>query len=52
MAGFKIRGVRVDLDQRRVDSMAKTHSGSGGLLEATFVVHHVMHELGLCRNFR
>ena len=30
--------------------MAETHSGGGGVLEATPVVHYAMHELGLCRD--
>ena len=52
MGGFKICGVHVDLHQRRVDRMAETHSGSGGVLKAAFVVHYAIIVLGLCRNFR
>ena len=35
-----------------VDKWAKTHYRNEGVLEATFVFHYVMHELGLCWNCR
>ena len=33
------------------DKRTNTHSGNGGVLEATFVVHYAMFELGLCWYF-
>ena len=50
--GFEICRMHLDLHQRGVDTWAKTNSRCGGVLEATYVVHDAMHELGLCWNFR
>ena len=42
MGGFKIRGVHLNLHQRRVDRLAATHYRNGGVPEAAFVVHYAM----------
>ena len=50
--GFEFCRMDVDLHQRGADKLANIHYGNGGVFEATFAVHHAMHELGLCGYFR